>query len=152
MMASMCKTDHSTNVLSLWSLLLMTYRALSIGTLAKRLTTSKLMRVSTVWRFTDFNNCTKWPKFFTKIPTFQQDNSVSYVQTSQGIARESLELTVGLRGMSGLWILGRPQRCEVLLWYGSQLMFQISRKGSFVSRKEFLYFPHSLSCRIFGQG
>jgi hypothetical protein len=35
----------------------MTCRALFNGTLVKRLTMSKLMRVSRDWRFTDFDNC-----------------------------------------------------------------------------------------------
>jgi hypothetical protein len=44
-MASTCKTDCSASVLSLRSLFLMTNRAWSIGTLVKRLKTSKLTRV-----------------------------------------------------------------------------------------------------------
>jgi hypothetical protein len=61
MMASTCKTDRSTNVSLLWSLFLMTCRALSTGILVKRQTISKLMMVSRDWRFTDFDNCMKWP-------------------------------------------------------------------------------------------
>jgi hypothetical protein len=38
--------------------------------LVKRLTTSKLTRVSRGWRFTDFNNCMKWPEFFMKDSDF----------------------------------------------------------------------------------
>jgi hypothetical protein len=34
-----------------------------------------------------------------------------------------MELTIGLRGMSGLWILGRLYKCGGLLWYGVSLWF-----------------------------
>jgi hypothetical protein len=44
----------------------MTCTASSTGTLVKRLTASKLTRVSREWRFTDFNNCMNCPEFFTK--------------------------------------------------------------------------------------
>jgi hypothetical protein len=47
-------------------LFLMNCRASSTGTLVKRLTRSKSKRVPEDRRFTNFDNCTKWPEFFTK--------------------------------------------------------------------------------------
>jgi hypothetical protein len=61
--ASTSKADHSAIVLSLWSLFLITFTASSTGTIVKRLTTSKLTRISRLRRFTDFNNYMKWPEF-----------------------------------------------------------------------------------------
>jgi hypothetical protein len=44
----------------------MTFRASSTGMLVKRLTTSKLMRVSEFCRSAGFNSYMKWSEFFTK--------------------------------------------------------------------------------------
>jgi hypothetical protein len=66
MMAAIFETDGSADMPSLWSLFLPTFRASTTGTSVRRLTTSKLTRVSGDWRFTDFKNCKKWPEFFTE--------------------------------------------------------------------------------------
>lgn len=36
------------------------------------------------WRFTDFKNCMKWPKFLTKNSIFQQEDLVSYGENQPG--------------------------------------------------------------------
>jgi hypothetical protein len=58
------------------------------------------------------------------------------------------------RSQKNIWFvnLGKTLQMWGLVMVWSNLMFQISRKGSFVFGKEFLYFPVNLSCRIFEQG
>jgi hypothetical protein len=76
-----------TNASSLWNLLLVTCRASQTGTFANRLT-SKLMRVSEDWRFTDFNNCTKWTQILNEGFRFSA-KSTQYLMkiTAQGTSR-----------------------------------------------------------------
>jgi hypothetical protein len=65
-------------VSSLWSFMLMTCRASSAGAVVKSLTTSKLTRVPTDWRLTNFNNCTKRPEFLSKDPECYTPSSESF--------------------------------------------------------------------------
>jgi hypothetical protein len=39
------------------------------------------------------------------------------------------EPTIGLRGVSGVWIFGRPYRCGGLLWYGDNFNCKIFWQG-----------------------
>jgi hypothetical protein len=52
------------------SLFVMTCILSLTGTLVKTLTTSKLTRVSRLWRFTYFNNHRKQPEFFIQVSNF----------------------------------------------------------------------------------
>jgi hypothetical protein len=115
-MASACKTDRPYSVSLLWSLLLMTCRALSTGTVVKRLT-SNLMRVSRDWRLTDFNKCMKWPEFLTKDSDFPAVGlNILWRKPARALQKEPVELIVCLRGMSDLWILRKSRRCVFPTW------------------------------------
>jgi hypothetical protein len=101
----------------------------------KRLTTPKLSRVYRVLRFREFNNCTKRPKFFTRDSDFLVGGlSILWGKPARGTNGTHCRL------QRNVWFVNLGKIAVV--W--SQLLFQISRKDSFVFGMEFLFFPLNL--------
>jgi hypothetical protein len=73
----------------------------------------------------EFNNCMKWVEFLLKDSDLPSRGlrmlCREQVRAQHG---EPVELTIGLKGMSGLCTLGRSYRCEGLLCYGVSLRFR----------------------------